>query len=242
MMEACTYLLVNFLTCVICFIYSFHKKIQFNRQFTAFLKAITVVGAFFIAWDIWFTRMGVWWFNEDYTLGYKISGLPIEEWLFFICIPFSCVFTYFCLDKFFNLDFSDRFNGIIVLCMEVICLMIVGLFGDRLYPLVTASVTMVVLLYLYFVVKASWIGRGTVVYLVLLPGFLTVNGILTGTGLESPVVNYNPEEILNLRIRTIPIEDLIYGYTQFMLSLYFFKMFQKKKDVKGSQISIFSIS
>ena len=62
-------------------------------------------------------------------------------------------------------------------------------------------------------------------------GFLPVNGILTGTGLDSPIVNYNPNEFLGIRILTIPIEDAVYGYTQFLLVLYFFKEFQKSKKL-----------
>jgi len=58
-------------------------------------------------------------------------------------------------------------------------------------------------------------------------GFFPVNGILTGTGIESPIVNYNPDEILNIRMMTIPIEDAVYGYTQFLLLIYFFKTFKR---------------
>ena len=43
-------------------------------------------------------------------------------------------------------------------------------------------------------------------------GFFPVNGILTGSGLPSPVVNYNTDEIFNIRLWTIPIEDTAYGF------------------------------
>ncbi|MFD2905703.1 lycopene cyclase domain-containing protein [Sphingobacterium anhuiense] len=57
-----------------------------------------------------------------------------------------------------------------------------------------------------------------------------VNGVLIGNGLESPIVNYNMDQILNIRILTILVEDAVYGYTQFMLNIYFFKQFQKVND------------
>jgi lycopene cyclase domain-containing protein len=60
-------------------------------------------------------------------------------------------------------------------------------------------------------------------------GFFPVNGILTGTGLESPIVNYNPDAFLGIRMLSIPIEDAVYGYTQFLLVLYFFKIFSQRK-------------
>ncbi|HTM98215.1 MAG TPA: lycopene cyclase domain-containing protein, partial [Pedobacter sp.] len=101
-MREYTYCLILFFTVIICFIASFDRRLQFYSYFGAFLKAAIVVGIPFITWDIWFTAKGVWWFNLAYTVGIPIAGLPIEEYLFFLCIPFSCVFTYFCLDKFFK--------------------------------------------------------------------------------------------------------------------------------------------
>lgn len=42
------------------------------------------------------------------------------------------------------------------------------------------------------------------------------------------IVNYNPGDFLGIRMLTIPIEDAVYGYTQFLLGLYFFKKFQNQ--------------
>jgi lycopene cyclase domain-containing protein len=227
-MQAYTYILINFLTVIICFIFSFDRRIQFNKHFNAFLKGSILVAIPFIAWDIIFTKMGVWWFNFSYTMPFRLAGLPIEEWLFFICIPFSCVFTYFCLDKFFNLNWANRFNTIIVWFTVLVCVLVAIFFYQKIYPLVTVLITAATVLYLHYIAKVSWIGKGSLVYLCLMPGFFMVNGVLTGTGLESPIVNYNPDQILNIRMLTIPVEDAVYGYAQFMLNIYFFKRFQKK--------------
>src|SRR5690606_31768106 len=142
-MMAYTYIAILFFTVIICFVASFDKRIQFNRHFGAFLKSAVLVGILFIVWDIWFTARGVWWFNMDYTVGIKVAGLPIEEWLFFICIPFSCVFTYFCLDKFFKLDWLSGFNNLIVFLGVIVCSVIALLHGDKIYTLVTAIVTVI---------------------------------------------------------------------------------------------------
>jgi len=223
-----TYSLILFFTVVICFVASFDKRLRFDREFFPFLKASALVAIFFIAWDVWFTSEGVWWFDTRYTLGMVIAGLPIEEWLFFIFIPFSCIFTYFCIDKFFKLQSLSAFNNIVVFVSIIICAVVALRYTDRIYTLVTAVVTILTLLIFHFVLRVQWITQASLVFTLLMLGFLPVNGILTGTGLESPIVNYNPMEFMGIRILTIPVEDAVYGYTQFLLVLYFFKKFQNK--------------
>lgn len=225
-MIAYTYALILFLTIIVCFIASFDRRITFHHHFGAFIKAAILVAIPFIAWDIWFTAKGVWWFNTDYTLGLVIAGLPIEEWLFFIFIPFSCIFTYFCIDKFFKMSWLSGFNNLIVFFSVIVCSVISLLYYEKIYTLVTAIATIATLVYLHFIVRADWIGKASLVFLILMLGFFPVNGVLTGTGLEAPIVNYNPNDFLGIRMGTIPVEDAVYGYTQFLLVLYFFKRFK----------------
>lgn len=228
-MMAYTYSLVLFFTALICFVVSFDRRLRFDRHFGAFIKAAVLVAIPFIAWDVWFTAKGVWWFNTDYTLGIVIAGLPLEEWLFFICIPFSCVFTYYCLDKFYKMEWLSGFNNLIVFVTVIVCSVVALLHYDKIYTLVTAIATILTLIYLHFIVRAKWISKASFVFSVLMLGFFPVNGVLTGFGLESPIVNYNPNSFLGIRMITIPIEDAVYGYTQFLLVLYFFKLFSKNK-------------
>ncbi len=223
-----TYLAVDFFAVIICFIFSFHTKIRFDKLFTAFIKTALIVGIPFCIWDIWFAQKAVWWFNDTYILGIRFWGLPLEEYLFFICIPFSCLFTYVCLTKFFGGEWLNAFNNILVFILAILCSVILLLYHHKLYTAFTAAVLLGSLLYLHFVAKAEWLGQATVVYIILMLGFFPVNGILTGTGLKAPIVNYNPKELLNIRLLTIPVEDFFYGYANFLLNLYFFKLFSKK--------------
>jgi lycopene cyclase domain-containing protein len=171
----------------------------------------------------------VWWFNDKYLLGLRIVNLPIEEILFFICIPFSCIFTYFCLDKFFRLDWKPEMEKIFVI-FSILTLVILALYcNDRIYPFMTFLTTAISLFVLYFILNARWIGKASFIYLILMPGFLGVNGILTGTGLDSPIVNYNPEHFLGIRILTIPIEDTVYGYEMILWNIFLFQKFKRKE-------------
>lgn len=227
-MISLTYSTILFLTVIICFVASFDSRIQFNKQFLHFFKASALVSVPFILWDIWFTHLGVWWFNTNYTIGVSIAGLPLEEMLFFIFIPFSCIFTYFVIDKYYQLDLLKSFNNLLVFT-SIIILIVVGLLNiNKIYTITTCLVTVATLFYLHFIVKSQWISKASFVYTLLMLGFFPVNGVLTGTGLENPIVNYNPKDFLGIRMFTIPVEDMVYGYTQFLLIIYFFKYFQKK--------------
>ena len=223
-----TYLLVNFFTIFICFIYSFDKRIEFQKHFKTFFFSSTLVAIPFILWDIYFTKKGIWWFDLQYTLGIELAGLPIEEWLFFFCIPFSCVFTYYCLNKFFDWSRFEKYNSYVSILTLLVCIIVMFTQSDKTYTLVTAIVTFVTVFYLHTIAKVKWLTQASIIFTILMLGFFPVNGVLTGSFIPSAIVNYNSNEFLNIRMWTIPIEDAVYGYSQFLLNIYFFKIFSKK--------------
>lgn len=220
------YLLVDFFTIIIPLIFSFHSKIQFYKTWKSFFPAAIIVAIVFIIWDSIFTQIGVWDFNPRYVTGIYFLNLPAEEILFFICIPYSCVFTFYCLSRFYNLSWKAKAENNFCLFLSAILLITGLLFIDKIYTSVTFISTSFVCLYIKFVVKINWFGKAISVYGLLLVPFLIVNGILTGTGLEEAVVRYNNFENLNLRLLTIPVEDIIYGFEMFLLNLYLYKLFE----------------
>lgn len=229
------YLLVDCCTIIIPLIFSFHPKIQFYKTWKSFLPAAIIVAIVFIIWDSIFTQLGVWNFNPNYVSGIYFLNLPVEEILFFICIPYSCVFTFYCLNKFYNLSWNAKTENNFSLFLSAILLITGLIFIDKMYTSVTFISTAFVCLFLKFIVKINWFGKAISVYAILLVPFLIVNGILTGTGFEDAVVKYNNWETLHLRILTIPIEDTFYGFEMFLLNLYFYKMFESflsKKELK----------
>ena len=227
-----TYLLINFFTIFICFIFSFHPKIKFNKFFKAFILSSSFVALFFIGWDMVFTAKKVWWFSHQYTIGLSLYNLPIEEVLFFLCIPFSCVFTYFCLDKFFNFSWIKKIENPLLLLFSAALFSTAIYFREQVYTFTAFTTCSFSILILKYVLKADWIGKALIIYLLLSPGFLMVNGLLTGTGLHSPVVNYNPEEFMGYRILTIPVEDFFYGFELILWNLYFFLKLKKYEQNK----------
>lgn len=231
------YLLVNFFTLIIPFIYSFHPKINFHHTWSGFFPAAILVGLVFIGWDMWFTSLAVCGFNPSYLSGIYVGNLPLEEVLFFVCIPYACVFTYFCLSKFFDLAWNRKAEAIFCAAFSAVLIAVGCLNLEKIYTSLTFISTGVVSLTLRFLLKVDWWGKATTVYGILLVPFLIVNGVLTGTGIESPIVWYDHTENLNLRILTIPIEDAFYGYELILLNIYFYKVFLGHKNSPSRRLA-----
>jgi lycopene cyclase domain-containing protein len=186
---------------------SFEDKIRYSSKWKYVFPGIIVSALFFITWDIWFTKIGIWKFNPDYVLGYFIGGLPIEEWLFFIIIPFSCVFIYEVMNYFVKRDVLGKHATLITLVLSSILVFLSVIYADRFYTFITFSLLAAFLLIHHFVIQSNYLGRFYLTWLVCLVPFFMVNGVLTAM----PVLIYNDAENMGIRLGTIPLEDIFYG-------------------------------
>ena len=186
---------------------SFEEKIQYSSKWKFLFPGLLLSGAFFIVWDIWFTSIGIWKFNPDYVLGFFIGGLPIEEWLFFIVVPFSCVFIYEVMNYFVKRDVLANYSKTITIILILISIIIAVLYRHQLYTVVTFSLLAIFLLFHLIILKSSYLGRFYLAWLVCLIPFFIVNGVLTAM----PVLIYNDAENMGIRLYTIPLEDAFYG-------------------------------
>lgn len=222
------YLAVNLGAISIPFLYSFHKKLQFHKQWKPFFLSNFISALIFIVWDIYFTKWGIWGFNPAYLIGIDIVNLPLEEVLFFICIPYACVFTYHC----FQTQLKDKLSKInskpISIVLILICLLTIGLNTDKAYTS-SAFISLLVLILINLYFRSKWLGIFYFTYMILLIPFTIVNGILTGTGIENEIVWYNNNENLNTRYLTIPFEDIFYGMALILLNVSLFEFFKKKQ-------------
>ena len=222
-----TYLLVNLCSVAIPLAFSFEGKLQFYKKWKALFPALLIPASLFIIWDSLFTTQGVWGFNEQYLTGIKLYNLPLEEVLFFFCIPYCCVFTYEVLNYFVKQDVlgkNARYGATILAYMLVA---IAFQYSGLAYTFYTAIFTLAFLLLHLVVLKKPYWSRLVFAYLVILVPFFIVNGILTGTGLENPLVWYNDSENLGIRLLTIPIEDSIYGFLLIGSNISLFEYFRK---------------
>ncbi len=222
------YLLINLFSFLPTFLFSFHPKIKFYQWWPRLIPSILLVAAAFIAWDVYYTYIGVWGFNPSYLTGFFIGNLPFEEILFFFCIPYACLFTYFCINLMIKKDYLKKSEKSITLILIVGLTLSAFFFYPAKYTTATFFLLSVILFLLQFIIRVAWLSRFYFAYLFLLIPFLIVNGILTGTGIENPVVWYNPNEMIGLRLLSIPVEDIFYGLLMLISSVFLFETALRK--------------
>ncbi|MRT17901.1 lycopene cyclase domain-containing protein [Vitellibacter sp. q18] len=222
------YLLLNIASLSIPFLFSFHPKLKFYRLWNYFVPATFLMMAIFIPWDMAFTQQGIWGFNEKYLSGIQWGNLPMEEWLFFICIPYACLFTIYAFKNLVpKFRFSDKTTAAIYFSLQTVLIATLLYNYDRWYTAVNFSLALV-LLALVFNYKRDVLNVFFPVFLILLLPFFIVNGFLTGSWIHEEVVWYNNAENLGIRLGTVPIEDSIYALTMLLM---IFVLMEKFKDI-----------
>jgi lycopene cyclase domain-containing protein len=187
-------------------------------------------------WDVLFVNAGIWHFNPDYVLGAHLAGLPIEEILFFLCIPYACVFTYFCMKPLEKLN-SIKAGKVAATGVIAVCTLLSVLYYDRLYTLTTCvllGIALIVLLRL----RVVYLYRMIAAYIAVIPFFILSNGILTGMLTDAPVVIYNDAENCGIRLLTIPLEDIFYGMLLVVLNVAGYEWFRarNRKEQRTLQV------
>jgi len=200
---------------------------RFIKHWKAVLCSLTIVATVFLIWDAVFTANGVWGFNPDYHLNILIFGMPIEEWMFFFCIPYASIFIHYSLEYFKpNLLISQNITKGITIFFILILLPVILMNTDKAYTFVNYSFLFFVLLMGFFYGIRS-LQRFYISFLIILVPFFMVNGVLTGTGIEDPVVWYNNAANLGIRLATIPIEDIGYAFTMIFGNVLLIEKFKK---------------
>jgi lycopene cyclase domain-containing protein len=223
------YLLINIATVFFPIVLSFDKNVSFFSKWKYIFPGLVVSGLLYLLWDYLFTINNVWSFNQDYILGVTFFELPLEEILFFITVPFACIFIYECLICYFNYNIPKRLYQIITAVLIILSLVLGAVYSDRLYSLINFVTLAVILLYTIFKKPKLNMGKFYIAYAVSLIPFYIVNGILTAI----PIVMYNNAENMNFRVGTIPFEDHFYSMSLILLNLLFFEYFRNKKVVNG---------
>jgi lycopene cyclase domain-containing protein len=233
MFDQYLYLTLNVLTLLLPLLLSFDSRVAFYKRWRYLLPSLLLTAVVFLVWDAWFTSRGVWGFNPDYLSGIYLGILPIEEVLFFFTVPYACVFIYACVQVYIPRDIFGRREGSISKAIFLFTLFLGAIHYARIYTSVTFLALAMLVFILRWVLRVKWLGHFYLAFIICLVPFFIVNGVLTGTGLPSPVVWYNPHEIIGIRIGTVPLEDAFYGMLLIMGNVAGLEWLQNKSVKKS---------
>jgi len=214
---------------------SFDKKVAFYRYWPALFPSILITGVFFAAFDSYFAAKGIWGFNPRYHTGIVLAHLPLEEWLFFIFIPYASIFIHFVLKAYFpGMGLKDKTTQIITFTLIILLGSAILTEHERAYSVTYFSLTAFVLMISVFH-KGKILNGFYISFLVILIPFIIVNGILTGSLIKGEVVWYNQNEITGIRMITIPVEDFVYGFSLIFINLLLMDCFQKLISIRKNK-------
>lgn len=209
------YLIVNLAIIAIPLALSFEKNLKFYRLWPAVGFSMLVVSTAYIVWDVIATARGDWMFNPEYVGGIEIFNLPLEEILFFITVPYACIFIYETVHLYLQEKTAPR-AYLYLLPLSVLLFAGSWYYSGQYYTATVFSYTAV-----FFILSAVLIPSLTgsrnfwISMAVTYVPFFIVNYILTST----PVVIYNDAANWSVRVTTIPLEDFFYSFS--MISLWF---------------------
>lgn len=215
------------------FVLSFDGKVAFYRKWKYFFPAALLAATIFIPWDINFTCRGVWGFSPGFLNGTTLFALPVEEWVFFLVIPYASVFTYEVTGTYMHGLIQIRTARQISKVLLGAALIAVLVFRQEAYPFWTFSFMAVLLILHLQVLKMDSLGWFYTAYLLVLMPFMIVNGMLTGTAMPGEVVWYNNSETMGIRILTIPLEDFFYGFNLMLLNVTLYEALRSGVSIRS---------
>jgi len=213
---------------------SFDAKVAFYRRWPSALPAILLVALPYLAWDVAATRLGHWAFNPQYSGSIRILGLPPGEVLFFLAIPYACLFTYevvraYSREKSYPL--RPQYVAIAAVLFLLIGLGFLFLDSRRTGQVRPYSLAAVISVAAFLLVAirlrpdlfASAYARRWMLLVYL--AFIVSNGVLTGL----PIVTYSPAAILGWRFFTIPVEDFFYNFAFLGFTLLVYRALEDRR-------------
>lgn len=221
-----TYLFLNLFTICGPLLLSFDKKVAFHKNWRLFFMSMLPTSMAYIIWDVLFTHYNIWRFNPSYLIGVNIGNLPIEEYIFFLVVPYSCLFIYVCLKAYLPNINSPKFNRYATLFVIIFSIAIASLTSNKAYTCTTFALLSLTFIAMYIKGQTQHVTYLLLAWTVALLPMSFVNGILT----SNPVLIYNDAQNLGIRIGSIPVEDFFYNllYMSWMIGLYEF--FNKKQN------------
>jgi lycopene cyclase domain-containing protein len=209
---------------------SFDKRVHYVSRWPEVFAAAGIVGVAYIGWDILKTEADVWGFVERYAGSFKVLGLPLPEILFFLVVPFSCIFIYQVVRAYFR-ERIVRIPRWIWFAAGASLAVLAVVFRTQVYTL-TVMISVAVFFTLTAAIRPELLGSRhfwLALALTYVP-FLIFNGLLTAI----PIVVYNDAENWGIRVYTIPLEDFFYSFSLLGFNFLVFRLLGRGPEDRGT--------
>ncbi len=203
------YLLLDLLVLAGPLALSFDRKVHFYTRWPAVFAAIVIVGAVYVAWDTWFAARGHWTFNPAHVGRVRFLGLPLEEILFFVTVPYACLFVYEVV-RAYAPEVVLSVSWPLLAAAAAAFVAAAAVWRRQTYTAV-AMLSCAAFVPIAALTDQALIGSGhfwLAIAITYVP-FMIANGVLTAL----PVVIYSPGAIWGVRVTTIPLEDFFYNFS-----------------------------
>lgn len=227
-----TYLLLNVFILAAPLAFSFGKRMHFISNLRYILIAVILVEIVFIPWDMGFAGMNIWRFNPDKILGIFIGNLPLEEYLFFVTLPYMFLFIYEFIRFYIKRDFlrGTHFSFTPVAAIGLSWLLINNF--ERTYTAIACSF-LVLLLLIKLINLRRYMSRFYPALIVCLIPLFILNFILNSMS----VIEYSTMAILPVKLGNIPFENFIYDTGIVLLATMGYEWGKRKFPIEAKEIS-----
>ena len=228
-MEKYTFLSIDILVFLIPMFFMRDKRFESKRTFNQLIPGLFCIAALFTVWDLAFSHSLIRTFNPRYVIGFYFLGIPFEEYLLFLLIPFSITVCYeylLCIRP----HVKSKHNGNrLATALAVLFLIVAMVFHHRSYTFYTCLFSSLLLQFNVYFLRSNFLGRYFFVFAVALVPMMLIHSVLT----SHPIIEYSHSAISGVLIGTVPFEDVVMFLLQTLLIITIFDNNKHGKSIRN---------
>lgn len=212
------FLLVNIIVLAIPLFLTQRKKAKIVVNFLSLGVAIIIAGVIFMGRNYIFVQKGLIDFNFDNLLGITFYDMPIEHYFFFVVFPYSFLFLYKWVKRYFHYYKPTRLSYILSFVFTITCIVLAFIYSDKPYAFTTLLGAGVLNWIIYFGFTPRWYSYFSIAFLLVTLPYILIDGTLTFMD-KDPTTIYHEEGIIGTFIFTVPLEDMFNFFTLFLMTI-----------------------
>lgn len=220
------FLLIDLFNIPVAVIFSFLDKYSGGSGGKKFLSPVIISGTLFTLIGSYFTFLGVWQVSSNYTTGWHIGNLPVEEALYFFCIPFPLLF---CFDYLTGRAKGPvkRWRGVDL--AFIFCLANAAVFfSHKIFGFFVFALLASLLIIAKVIARVKWLSKFYMTCLYSFFPLLVIDNLLIGSLSGKPIIIFNNLAIIGIRIYSVPVEMIFYNMVLILVNLLLYAHFTQK--------------